>query len=63
MAAKDAATPTLDLAIEAATFYGGLVSNGVPPTSAVSITSSYVQAALFARLSGDQKPRHPWEDS
>ena len=62
MAAEKTGTP-LDFAVEAATFYGGLVANGVPPSQATQMTGQFIQSTIFVRLAGGQKPRNPWEDS
>lgn len=64
MAAQPQSRPdsVLTAALDAAKFYGGLVSGGVPPAQAVQITGQYVQARTLAELSGECPPRRePWE--
>jgi hypothetical protein len=50
----------LDLAIDAAKFYGALVANGVPPVNATALTSTFVLAAMaHAEVI---PPPNPWDN-
>lgn len=53
---------TLDLSIDVARFYGGLVSNGVPMEAAIRIASAFVMAVV-THSEPDQSPPflEPWE--